>query len=116
MLCAGAGIGDVTAVIRDPQGRENTVEAMMEDTGDSVYRCTYRPTQAGTHTVTVTFGGVGVPKSPFVVDVGPGRLCSIIVPVSYTTRHVHVVSLCLPLQPASRGRAGRRGVGSSRRV
>ncbi|KAF0034429.1 hypothetical protein F2P81_012187 [Scophthalmus maximus] len=68
---AGAGKGDVTAMIRDPQGRQNTVEAMMEDKGDGVYRCTYRPIQAGPHAVIVTFGGVGVPKSPFSVDVGP---------------------------------------------
>ncbi|KAM7421946.1 hypothetical protein PAMA_010159 [Pampus argenteus] len=71
---AGAGTGDVTAMIRDPQGRDNSVEVMMEDKGDSVYRCTYRPAQAGPHTVTVTFGGVGVPKSPFTVDVGPACL------------------------------------------
>ncbi|XP_030274937.1 filamin-B-like isoform X1 [Sparus aurata] len=68
---AGAGTGDVTAMIRDPQGRQNTVEVMMEDKGDSVYRCTYRPIQAGPHTVTVTFGGMVIPKSPFSVDVGP---------------------------------------------
>ncbi|XP_074525668.1 filamin B a [Halichoeres trimaculatus] len=68
---AGAGTGDVTAMIKDPAGRQNSVEVMMEDKGDSVYRCTYKPTQAGPHTVTVTFGGVGIPKSPFNVDVGP---------------------------------------------
>uniref|UniRef100_A0A667XTF4 Filamin B n=1 Tax=Myripristis murdjan TaxID=586833 RepID=A0A667XTF4_9TELE len=68
---AGAGVGDVTAMIRDPQGRQNSVEVMMEDKGDSVYRCTYRPTQAGPHAVAVTFGGVAIPKSPFSVDVGP---------------------------------------------
>ncbi|XP_072237631.1 filamin-B isoform X1 [Leuresthes tenuis] len=68
---AGAGTGDVTAMIRDPQGRQNSVEVMIEDTGDSTYRCTYRPTQAGPHVVTVSFGGVGVPRSPFNVDVGP---------------------------------------------
>ncbi|KAM9362097.1 filamin B a [Symphorus nematophorus] len=71
IFTAGAGTGDVTAMIRDPQGRQNTVEVMMEDKGDSTYRCTYRPTQAGPHTVIVTFGGVGIPKSPFSVDVGP---------------------------------------------
>lgn len=60
-------------MIKDPQGRQNSVEVMMEDKGDSTYRCTYRPTQAGPHTVTVTFGGVGIPKSPFSVDVGPGE-------------------------------------------
>ncbi|XP_033939810.1 filamin-B isoform X2 [Pseudochaenichthys georgianus] len=68
---AGAGTGDVTAMIRDPQGRQNVVEVMMEDKGDSTYRCTYKPTQAGPHTVTVSFGGAGIPKSPFSVDVGP---------------------------------------------
>uniref|UniRef100_A0A8C4EKZ8 Filamin B n=1 Tax=Dicentrarchus labrax TaxID=13489 RepID=A0A8C4EKZ8_DICLA len=70
-IYTAAGTGDVTAMIRDPQGRQNIVEAMMEDKGDSMYRCTYRPTQAGPHTVTVTFGGVGIPRSPFSVDVGP---------------------------------------------
>ncbi|KAM3621534.1 uncharacterized protein V6R79_012576 [Siganus canaliculatus] len=68
---AGAGTGDVTAIIRDPQGRQNVVEVMMEDQGDATYRCTYRPTQSGPHLVTVTFGGVAVPRSPFSVDVGP---------------------------------------------
>ncbi|XP_078803934.1 filamin-B isoform X3 [Oryzias latipes] len=71
IFTAGAGTGDVTAMVRDPQGRQNSVEVMMEDKGDSVYRCTYRPTLPGPHTVSVTFGGVGVPRSPFTVDVGP---------------------------------------------
>lgn len=72
-MSAGAGTGDVTAMIRDPQGRQNSVDVMMEDKGDGVYRCTYRPVQAGTHGVSVTFGGVAVPRSPFSVDVGPGE-------------------------------------------
>ncbi|XP_054641647.1 filamin-B [Dunckerocampus dactyliophorus] len=68
---AGAGTGDVTVMVKDPQGRDNTVEVMIEDKGDNLYRCTYRPTQAGLHTVSVTFGGGSVPRSPFMVDVGP---------------------------------------------
>ncbi|XP_060713588.1 filamin-B isoform X1 [Tachysurus vachellii] len=68
---AGAGVGDVTAVIKDPQGNKNTVEVMMEDKGDSVFRCTYRPVQAGPHTVNVMFGGIAIPKSPYTVTVGP---------------------------------------------
>lgn len=68
----GAGVGDVSAVIKDPQGNRNTVEAMMEDKGDSVFRCTYRPVQAGPHTVSVLFGGICIPKSPYTVTVGPG--------------------------------------------
>ncbi|XP_049441714.1 filamin-B isoform X1 [Epinephelus fuscoguttatus] len=71
IFTAGAGTGDVTAMIKDPQGRQNTVEVMMEDKGDSMYRCTYKPTQAGPHTVSVLFGGAVIPKSPFKVDVGP---------------------------------------------
>uniref|UniRef100_UPI003AAAA42C filamin-B-like n=1 Tax=Centroberyx gerrardi TaxID=166262 RepID=UPI003AAAA42C len=68
---AGAGVGDVTAMLRDPQGRQNSVEVMMEDRGDGVFHCTYRPTQAGPHAVSLSFGGVAVPRSPFGVDVGP---------------------------------------------
>ncbi|XP_037107046.1 filamin-B isoform X2 [Syngnathus acus] len=71
---AGAGTGDVTVSIKDPQGRDNSVEVMMEDKGDNVYRCSYRPAQVGPHSLTVTFGGAAVPKSPFVVDVGPACL------------------------------------------
>lgn len=62
------------AVVKDPQGRQNVVEVMMEDKGEGVYRCTYRPTQTGPHIVTITFGGVGIPKSPFSVDVAPGEV------------------------------------------
>ncbi|XP_072296018.1 filamin-B isoform X2 [Eucyclogobius newberryi] len=68
---AGAGTGDVTVMVRDPQARQNSVELMMEDRGDCVYRCTYKPTQPGPHSLTVTFGGAAVPKSPFNVDVAP---------------------------------------------
>ncbi|KAM9758898.1 filamin-B-like isoform 2-T2 [Menidia menidia] len=68
---AGAGTGDVTVAIRDPQGRQNSVEALMEDRGDSSYRCTYRPAQAGPHLLALSFGGAPIPRSPFAVDVGP---------------------------------------------
>ncbi|XP_036387133.1 filamin-B [Megalops cyprinoides] len=68
---AGAGVGDVTAVIKDPQGNKNTVEVMMEDKGDSVFRCTYKPVQAGPHTITITFGGISIPKSPYSVSIAP---------------------------------------------
>ena len=65
-------MGDVTVVVVDPQGGKS-VEALMEDKGDSVFRCTYKPTQAGPHTVTITFGGIAIPKSPCTVNIGPGR-------------------------------------------
>ncbi|TRY66792.1 hypothetical protein DNTS_009583 [Danionella cerebrum] len=71
---AGAGVGEVTALIKDPLGNKNTVEAMMEDRGESVFHCSYKPMQAGLHTVSITFGGVNIPKSPFTVNVGPEGL------------------------------------------
>lgn len=122
-------------MIRDPQGRQNSVEVMMEDKGDSTYRCTYRPTQAGPHIVTVTFGGVGIPKSPFNVDVGPGELFqlhSIIYlfkgmrkhgnhhdppPLEHSIMHVIIPTCVFPpwfVQPVCRGLAGRRVVVCSR--
>ncbi|KAM6320917.1 LOW QUALITY PROTEIN: filamin-C [Aegotheles albertisi] len=66
---AGAGPGDVGVVIVDPQGRQDTVEVMLEDKGDNIYRCTYRPVLEGPHTVCVTFAGTQIPKSPFTVNV-----------------------------------------------
>ncbi|XP_073773215.1 filamin-B isoform X1 [Danio rerio] len=71
---AGAGVGDVTAVIKDPLGNKNTVEAVMEDKGENVFRCTYKPVQAGPHTVNITFGGIAIPKSPFAVNIGPASV------------------------------------------
>ncbi|KAK1799532.1 hypothetical protein P4O66_000414 [Electrophorus voltai] len=68
---AGAGVGDVTAVIKDPQGNKNTLEALMEDKGDGVFCCTYKPVQAGAHTINITFGGTPIPKSPYTITVGP---------------------------------------------
>ncbi|XP_066554329.1 filamin B a isoform X1 [Amia ocellicauda] len=67
---AGAGLGDVTVAIRDPQGNKNSVEVMMEDRGDNVYHCTYKPVQAGPHSVDISFAGISIPRSPFTVDVG----------------------------------------------
>ncbi|XP_069485637.1 filamin-C isoform X3 [Ambystoma mexicanum] len=66
---AGAGTGDVGVVIVDPQGRRDTVEVILEDKGDSIYRCTYRPVLEGPHMVYVTFAGAQIPKSPFTVNV-----------------------------------------------
>ncbi|KAJ3602536.1 hypothetical protein NHX12_030289, partial [Muraenolepis orangiensis] len=70
---AGAGVGDVTVTVKDPQGCENSVEVMMEDLGDATYRCTYRPALPGPHVVAVSFAGGAILKSPFAVDVAPGE-------------------------------------------
>nr|XP_057930810.1 filamin-C-like [Doryrhamphus excisus] len=66
---AGAGNGDVSVVIVDPQGKKDTVELILENKGDSVFRCTYRPVIEGPHSIHVLFGGQEIPKSPFAVNI-----------------------------------------------
>lgn len=68
----GAGVGDIGVEVEDPQGR-NTVELLVEDRGNQVYRCVYKPMQPGPHVVRVSFAGDTIPKSPFVVQVGEGE-------------------------------------------
>ncbi|KAM4039066.1 filamin-C isoform 3-T3 [Anomaloglossus baeobatrachus] len=66
---AGAGSGDVGVVIVDPQNRQDTVEVILEDKGDNIYRCTYRPNMEGPHKVYITFAGAQIPKCPYVVNI-----------------------------------------------
>lgn len=61
-------------MIQDPAGQKGTVEPQLEARGDSTYRCSYQPTMEGVHTVHVTFAGVPIPRSPYTVTVGQGRL------------------------------------------
>uniref|UniRef100_A0A3Q3M388 Filamin C, gamma a (actin binding protein 280) n=1 Tax=Labrus bergylta TaxID=56723 RepID=A0A3Q3M388_9LABR len=70
IFTAGAGNGDVSVVIVDPQGKKDTVELILENKGDSVFRCTYRPVLEGPHQIHVLFAGQEIPKSPFTVEVG----------------------------------------------
>ena len=68
----GAGVGDIGVEVEDPQGK-NTVELLVEDRGNQVYRCVYKPMQPGPHVIKVSFAGDTIPKSPFVVQVGEGE-------------------------------------------
>lgn len=70
---AGAGVGDVNVEVEDPQGR-SLAEVVVEDKGNQVYRCTYKPVQAGPHIVKVTFAGEAIPKTPCTVLIGEGTL------------------------------------------
>lgn len=70
---SGAGVGEVEVVIMDPAGKKNTVSCNIEDKGNSSYRCTYKPTQEGQHTIYVTFAGGQISRSPFTVNVGEGE-------------------------------------------
>ncbi|XP_077449769.1 filamin-C-like isoform X4 [Stigmatopora argus] len=64
---AGAGAGDVGVIIVDSNGRRDTVEVILENKGDSIFRCTYVPVLDGPHTIHVTFAGQQIPRSPFPV-------------------------------------------------
>ncbi|XP_027898786.1 filamin-C-like isoform X2 [Xiphophorus couchianus] len=66
---AGAGTGDISVVIVDSQGKKDTVELILENKGDSVFRCTYRPVLEGPHAIHVLFAGQEIPKSPFNVNI-----------------------------------------------
>uniref|UniRef100_A0A3Q4HHX9 Filamin C, gamma b (actin binding protein 280) n=1 Tax=Neolamprologus brichardi TaxID=32507 RepID=A0A3Q4HHX9_NEOBR len=66
---AGAGAGDVGVIIVDSNGRRDTVEIVLENRGDSVFRCTYVPVLEGPHVVCVTFAGQQIPRSPFTVHI-----------------------------------------------
>ena len=73
-LCPpGAGAGDVGVIIVDSNGRRDTVEIVLENKGDSIFRCTYVPVLEGPHTVYVTFAGQQIPRSPFTVNISEGR-------------------------------------------
>ncbi|XP_048403876.2 filamin-B isoform X1 [Stegostoma tigrinum] len=66
---AGAGVGNVSVVIVDPQGNTNT-DITIEDKGNNSYRCTYRPVQTGQHSIQILFAESPIPKSPYSVFVG----------------------------------------------
>ncbi|XP_061125143.1 filamin-C-like isoform X1 [Syngnathus typhle] len=67
---AGAGAGDVGVTIVDSNGRRDTVEVVLENKGDSIFRCTYVPVLEGAHSLYVTFAGQQIPGSPFSVLIG----------------------------------------------
>lgn len=50
------------------------MEIVLENKGDSIFRCTYVPVLEGPHTVYVTFAGQQIPRSPFTVHISEGRL------------------------------------------
>lgn len=49
------------------------MEIVLENKGDSIFRCTYVPVLEGPHTVYVTFAGQQIPRSPFTVNISEGR-------------------------------------------
>lgn len=69
-------------VIVDPQNKNNTVEVILENKGDNIFRCTYKPVQEGPHTIHVTFAGQPIPSSPFKVHISEGKHLIVLVNVA----------------------------------
>ncbi|XP_078533924.1 filamin-C isoform X1 [Lissotriton helveticus] len=97
---AGAGTGDVGVVIVDPQGRRDTVEVILEDKGDNIYRCTYRPVLEGPHMVYVTFAGAQIPKSPFTVNISE----ALPVPPPSSVLPIQIIPQAIRTPPADRAK------------
>ncbi|XP_041442540.1 filamin-C isoform X2 [Xenopus laevis] len=65
----GAGSGELKVTVKGPKGTEEPVK--IRDAGDGVYECDYYPVLPGKYTVTITWGGIAIPRSPFEVHVSP---------------------------------------------
>jgi len=54
---------DITAVDVD----SNPVEVKITDNKDGTYTCRYTPVKSVMYTICISYGGVAIPKSPFMV-------------------------------------------------
>ena len=63
-----AGDGDLKVLIKGPKGE---VPCEITDNGDGTYTCTYRAQVSGKHTISITWSGKTIPKSPYKVEISP---------------------------------------------
>lgn len=63
-----AGDGDLKVVIKGPKGE---IPCEIRDNGDGTFTCVYSAPVAGRYTITITWAGKTIPRSPFKIDVSP---------------------------------------------
>ncbi|CAM9490202.1 unnamed protein product [Lampetra fluviatilis] len=63
----GAGTEELDVTIRGPRGTDEAVK--RTDIGDGVFEFKYCPAAPGKYTITITWGGHNIPRSPFEVIV-----------------------------------------------
>ncbi len=68
VITKDAGEGVLKATVVGPDGYE--LPTRCNRVNPTTYECGYNPTRVGPHQVHITYGGIHIPKSPFMVDVG----------------------------------------------
>ncbi|XP_056278637.1 filamin-A isoform X2 [Pseudoliparis swirei] len=64
----GAGTGELKVTIKGPKGLEEPCK--RKDLGDGAYGFEYYPNTPGTYSITITWGGQHIPRSPIEVKIG----------------------------------------------
>lgn len=90
-----AGKGSIDVVILDPHGRKDTIRPSISPVPgkEGTYLVEYIAMEQGLHSINIMFAGQQIPKSPYGVNVSPGkRHCwQSVTPVAI----VHVVLLLI---------------------
>uniref|UniRef100_A0A8D3EAJ7 Filamin C, gamma b (actin binding protein 280) n=1 Tax=Scophthalmus maximus TaxID=52904 RepID=A0A8D3EAJ7_SCOMX len=63
----GAGSGELKVTVKGPKGLEEPVKVLEMENG--LYECNYYPIMTGIYIITAKWGGHGIPRSPFEVQV-----------------------------------------------
>ncbi|XP_076819806.1 filamin-A-like isoform X4 [Clavelina lepadiformis] len=66
-----AGNAELKVNVKAPRGVSEPAVCKKNQENPDVYDCEYYPLKQGNYTVDVQFGGKSIPKSPFLVSVGP---------------------------------------------
>jgi len=69
VITKDAGEGVMKATVTGPDGQD--LPCRVTKTNNTTYECGYVPNRVGPHTVSITYGGAHIPRSPFPVYVAP---------------------------------------------